>query len=130
MSWFKGLLARTRSVAGAQTSESRMEEEFQFHVEMETKRLVEQHGLSPDEARRRALVAFGGLDAHREEMRDGRGARWFDDLGADIRYALRGMRRAPGFRTGRRAHARPWHWRQRHRVRLRRQSALPSSAGA
>jgi len=97
MSWFKGLLARTRSVAGAQTSESRMEEEFQFHVEMETKRLVEQHGLSPDEARRRALVAFGGLDAHREEMRDGRGARWFDDLGADIRYALRGMRRAPGF---------------------------------
>ena len=97
MSWFKGLLARTRSVAGAQTSESRMEEEFQFHVEMETKRLVEQHGLSTDEARRRALVAFGGLDAHREEMRDGRGARWFDDLGADIRYALRGMRRAPGF---------------------------------
>ena len=74
-----------------------MEEEFTFHVEMETKRLVEQQGLSPAEARRRALVAFGGLDAHREAMRDGRGARWFDDLGADVRYALRAMRRAPGF---------------------------------
>jgi hypothetical protein len=97
MSWFKGLLARTRSIAGTRTSESRMEEEFQFHVEMETKRLVAQHGLSAAEARRRALVAFGGLDAHREEMRDGRGARWFDDFGADVRYALRAMRRAPGF---------------------------------
>ena len=97
MSWLKGLLARTRSIADTRASESRMEEEFHFHVEMETKRLVEEHGLSADEARRQALVAFGGLDAHREEMRDGRGARWFDDLGADVRYALRAMRRAPGF---------------------------------
>ena len=56
-----------------------------------------EEGSPPAEARRRALVAFGGLDAHREAMRDGRGARWFDDLGADVRYALRAMRRAPGF---------------------------------
>ena len=97
MSWFKGILARTRSIAAARASESRMDEEFRFHVDMETKRLVDQQGLPPDEARRKALVAFGGLDAHREEMRDGRGARWFDDLGADLRYALRAMRRAPGF---------------------------------
>ena len=73
-----------------------MDEEFQFHVEMEAKRLVHDEGLPPSEARRRALVAFGGLDAHREAMRDGRGARWFDDLTADMRYALRAMRRAPG----------------------------------
>ena len=97
MSTFKGLFARLRSIAAARSSESRMEEEFTFHVDMETKRLVEQEGLSPADARRRALVAFGGLDAHREEMRDGRGARWFDDFGADVRYALRAMRRAPGF---------------------------------
>ncbi len=97
MSTFKGVFARLRSITGARSSESRMEEEFTFHVEMETKRLIEEQGLSPAEARRRALVAFGGLDSHREAMRDGRGARWFDDLGADIRYALRGMRRSPGF---------------------------------
>ena len=98
MSSFKGLLARLRSIAGARSSESRMEEEFRFHVEMETSRL-EQQGLPRDEARRRALVAFGGLDAHREAMRDGRGIRWFDDLFADVRYAVRAMRRAPGFAT-------------------------------
>ena len=91
------MFARLRSITGARSSEARMEEEFTFHVEMETKRLIERTGLSPAEARRRALVAFGGRDAHREAMRDGRGARWFDDLGADIRYALRGMRRSPGF---------------------------------
>jgi putative ABC transport system permease protein len=97
MSSFKGLRARLRSIAGSRSSESRMEEEFRFHVEMETNRLVEQQGLSRPEAHRRALVAFGGLDAHREAMRDGRGARWFDDLFADVRYAVRTMRHAPGF---------------------------------
>src|SRR5205814_8664641 len=67
------------------------------HVEMETRRLVEEERMSASEARRRALIVFGGLDAHREAMRDGRGARWFGDLGADVRYAVRAMRRAPGF---------------------------------
>lgn len=97
MSRIKGLLARARSIFASKSSESRMEEEFRFHVEMETRRLIETQRLAPGEARRRALVAFGGMDAHRESMRDERGARWFADLGADVRYALRAMRRAPGF---------------------------------
>jgi hypothetical protein len=73
-----------------------MEEEFDFHIDMETRKLVRE-GLTPSEARRRALIAFGGLDAQRETMRDERGARWFHDLGADVRYAFNGMRRSPGF---------------------------------
>src|SRR6185503_5490637 len=97
MSRMKGVLARARSIIGGRSSESRMEEEFLFHVEMETKRLIDDDGLAPAEAKRRALIAFGGLDGHREAMRDGRGARWFDDLTADVRYALRAMRHAPGF---------------------------------
>jgi predicted permease len=96
MSILKGLRARLRSVINARAAESRMEEEFRFHVEMETKRLVAD-GLPQEEARRQALIAFGGLDQHREGMRDQRGARWLDDLGADVRFALRTMRRKPGF---------------------------------
>src|SRR5262245_51714255 len=93
MSLLQGLLARGRSIIGG---DRRMDEEFQFHVEMEERRLIAT-GLDPEEARRRALVAFGGMETHREAMRDGRGARWFDDFGADVRYALRAMRRSPGF---------------------------------
>ena len=96
MSRLKGFIAKARSLFRARDSESRMEEEFRFHVEMETERLVAE-GIPREEARRRALVTFGGLDAHREAMRDGRGARWFSDIAADVRYALRAMRRSPGF---------------------------------
>ena len=95
MSLLKGLAARARSLV-AGTAEARMEEEFRFHLEMETDRLVAA-GMSRDEARRKALVAFGGLDHHREAMRDGRGARLLADFAGDVRYALRAIRRGPGF---------------------------------
>jgi predicted permease len=96
MSRLDGYLARLRSVFRSTSAERRMEEEFAFHVDMETKRRAAS-GMEPGEARRDALVAFGGLEYHREAMRDERGARLFSDLASDIRYALRGMRRSPGF---------------------------------
>ncbi len=96
MSRVRGVLARLRAVFRPSDAESRMEEEFRFHLDMEQARLV-RDGLPPDAARRQALATFGGLDAHRETMRDERGARWLDDLGADLRYALRAMRRSPGY---------------------------------
>jgi predicted permease len=95
MSLLKGLAARARSLVG-RAAESRMEEEFRFHLEMETERLAAA-GIPRDQARRQALVAFGGLDHHREAMRDGRGARLFADFAGDVRYALRAIRRSPGF---------------------------------
>ena len=70
--------------------------EFRFHLETQTEQLIRE-GVPPGEARRRALVAFGGVEGYRETMRDERGARWFDDLRADVRYAVSGMRRNPGF---------------------------------
>ena len=96
MSRLKGLRARLRSVLRPRSREQRMDEEFEFHLEMETKRLAAE-GVPLDEARRHARVAFGGLDAHREEMRDERGARWLDDFVADVRHALGVLRRSPGF---------------------------------
>src|SRR5687768_17340748 len=96
MSLVKGISARLRDLFRRRDAEARMEEEFRFHIEMETRKLVAE-GVAPEEARRRALATFGGMESHRETMRDERGARWFDDLGADVRYALTGMRRSPGF---------------------------------
>src|SRR6185503_17289174 len=92
----KGLRARIRSLLRPQAAEGRMDEEFLFHVEMETEKYLKL-GFSPDEARRRARIAFGGMERRREEVRAGRGARWFGDLVADVRYAVRMLRRSPVF---------------------------------
>jgi len=73
-----------------------MEEEFRFHVDMETEKRI-RAGMPATDARRAALTAFGGLERHRERMRDGRGRRWLEDFGADLRYAGRTLRRSPGF---------------------------------
>jgi putative ABC transport system permease protein len=96
MSRLKGLAARARSIFRPDDAEARRDEEFRFHLETETEHLIRE-GVPPVEARRRALVAFGAIEGHREAMRDERGARWFDDLGADARYALNAMSRQPGF---------------------------------
>jgi predicted permease len=95
MSRVKGIVARLRSVFRPSGAEGRMEEEFAFHVEMESRRLRAE-GVPAEEARRRALASFGGLERYREEMRDGRGARVFDDAIADFRHAVRVLRRSPG----------------------------------
>jgi predicted permease len=95
MSRLKGIAARLRSVLRPGAAERRMEEEFAFHIDAEAARL-EAAGRSRDEARRLALVAFGGVDPQREQMRDGRGTRWILDAIADLRYALRIMERSPG----------------------------------
>jgi predicted permease len=74
----------------------RMDEEFRFHVEMETEANLRK-GHPPAEARRRALVAFGGIERHREQMREGRGSAFFDRTWRELRQAFRALRRAPAF---------------------------------
>ncbi len=73
-----------------------MEEEFRFHVEMEAARR-EREGASKEEARRLALATFGGVERHKEAMRDTRGTRWIGDISQDVRFAVRTMARRPGF---------------------------------
>src|SRR5687767_9085082 len=90
------LYLKLRSVLSRGNVEQEMEEEMRHHLDLEIEKNV-RSGLSADAARRKALVAFGSIDTNREAMRDGRGSRWFDDAGADIRYALRWLRRSPAF---------------------------------
>jgi putative ABC transport system permease protein len=92
------LAAALRALLHRREEEEAMSEEMQFHIDMEAERLVAA-GVPPDEARRRAAVSFGGLDRHKEAVRDERGSRWFEDLAADARYAIRTLARRPGFTT-------------------------------
>jgi predicted permease len=73
-----------------------MTREIDFHVDMETERLVREHGLDAVEARRRALVAFGGVERHKEELRDGRGRAWFDAFSLDLKLGGRMLVKYPG----------------------------------
>ena len=75
---------------------SDMDEEMRFHVEMETERLMKAHGLPVEEARRRALVSFGGVEKFKEAGHDVHGLRWLDALLLDSRFSLRMLRKRPG----------------------------------
>lgn len=77
-------------------ADERMEEEIAFHIEMEAARLVRDAGLEPAEAARRARVAFGGVEKHKESLRDGRGLRWLAGLSLDLKLGARMLIKYPG----------------------------------
>ena len=74
--------------------ERQLDSELRFHIEQQTADNIAA-GMNADEARRRALAQFGGLEYIKEETRDARRARLIEDLLQDLRYAIRGIRRAP-----------------------------------
>jgi predicted permease len=76
--------------------EREMSEEMRFHIEMEARELMA-GGMSPSAARRQAVIAFGGEERFRDAARDAMTLRWINDLRADFVYALRSLRRTPGF---------------------------------
>ncbi|HEV8409335.1 MAG TPA: ABC transporter permease [Gemmatimonadaceae bacterium] len=76
--------------------EQRLADETRFHIEMATERHV-RSGMSAADARRTALAEFGGRERWKDEARDEYRSLFVEELGQDIRYALRGFRRSPAF---------------------------------
>jgi hypothetical protein len=74
--------------------EQEMADELESHLQMHVADYV-RAGIPPDEARRRALIALGGLEAMKERCRDRRRIPFFDALRQDAVYALRTLRRTP-----------------------------------
>jgi putative ABC transport system permease protein len=97
-SWIAAIRGRVRALFRRDAVEGDFSDEIRFHLEMEAEknRLL---GMSPDEARRTAMLAFGGVERMREEHRDARGTRRLEDLVADVRFALRTLRSNRGFAT-------------------------------
>jgi len=73
-----------------------MEAEFRFHLEREAEEL-RRAGMDPDAARRQAALTLGSAEHWQEEARAARRGARCAAWGRDLRLALRGLRRAPGF---------------------------------
>src|SRR5262245_27401818 len=76
--------------------EPELAEEIESHIRLMADEGV-RRGLSPSEALRQARLQFGSVDAAKESYRDQRGLPAFEILTHDLRYAVRGIRRNPGF---------------------------------
>ncbi|HKV62936.1 MAG TPA: ABC transporter permease [Candidatus Acidoferrum sp.] len=88
------LSLRLRSLFRRRVVEKEMDEELRFHFENQVSKLVHR-GCTPEEARRRARLEFGGMDQVKEEYRDSRGVNFIETLLQDIRYGLRILGRTP-----------------------------------
>jgi predicted permease len=94
MGAIKGFSARLRALLFPRAAERALNDEIQFHLEQEIDKNV-RLGMREAEARRQALVQFGGLTQTREAHHEVYAARPLEELAADTRYTLRTLRRTP-----------------------------------
>lgn len=94
MSLFDGVRVRLRSLLRREEAEAELDDEIAFHIEMATEQLISR-GVPPDQARRQALVDFGGVERFKEGSRTARGVPGLEELARNVRASVRKLRANP-----------------------------------
>jgi predicted permease len=96
MDWIRILLSRAAALFRSKKLDADLDEELRAHIEL----AIEENrarGMNEPQARNAALRAFGGITQIRETYRVQRGLSWLEQAARDIRYAVRQLRKSPGF---------------------------------
>ncbi len=96
MKSLRRFFARLTNSATQRAHDERISEEIENHIALQTGENI-RAGLSPVEARRQAILKFGGREAMKEGYRSERGLLFFENLARDLRLAVRMLRKSPGF---------------------------------